>query len=98
MSTDDLATESVAEAFSGPPDLDPNRVSGRHQIHLVDRLAVSPREAAQLLGVCPDVIYDLIRGEEIRSTKAGGRRLISVNELRRFLGEPPIGVAAASYG
>ena len=54
-------------------------------IPLPDRLAVSPREAAQLLGVSVPTIYELLSAGRIPSTKVGARRLISTAALRALL-------------
>ncbi len=62
-----------------------NRAHGRPQIP--DRLAVSPRAAAQQLGVGHDAIYTLLYQGRIRSVKLGRRRLIPVSELERFLAD-----------
>lgn len=50
-------------------------------------LAVSPRAAAQQLGVGHDAIYTLLYQGRIRSVKLGRRRLIPISELERFLVE-----------
>jgi excisionase family DNA binding protein len=70
------------------PDSDLNRAGRRHGIALPDRIAVSPREAARMLGLSHVSLYALLNAGEIRSVKAGGRRLIAVSELRRFVGDP----------
>jgi excisionase family DNA binding protein len=48
-------------------------------------LAVSPRRAAEYLGVGHDAIYQLLHQGRLRSVKLGRRRLIPVSELERFL-------------
>jgi len=55
---------------------------------LPTRLAYSPDEAAELLGLSRELLNDLIRSGEIRSTKAGRRRLISRHHIATFLGVP----------
>lgn len=50
-----------------------------------ERLAVSPEEAARLLGIGRTTLYRAIRRKEIRAIKIGGRRLVPVAELRRIL-------------
>lgn len=62
----------------------PNRSERRQGIALDARIAVSPREAAQLLGVSVPTIYSLLNSGELASRKVGARRLIAVDELRHF--------------
>lgn len=50
-------------------------------------LAVSPRRAAEYLGVGHDAIYQLLNQGRIRSVKLGRRRLIPLGELERFLSD-----------
>jgi excisionase family DNA binding protein len=52
------------------------------------RLAFSPDEAADLLGLSRELLNDLIRRGELQSTKAGRRRIISRYHLASFLGVP----------
>jgi excisionase family DNA binding protein len=54
------------------------------------RLAYSVDEAAAVLGVARETIYELIRSGELRSRKAGSRRIIGRHHLLEFLdgGEP----------
>jgi excisionase family DNA binding protein len=56
-------------------------------IHVLARLAVSPREAAKYLGVGHDAIYQLLNQGRVRSVKLGRRRLIPMSELERFLAD-----------
>jgi len=52
------------------------------------RLAYSPAEAEQLLGIGHSLLYELIGSGKLRSIKVGGRRLIpasAIDEL--FKGE-----------
>ncbi len=51
-------------------------------------LAYRPNEAARLLGVGRDTVFDLLRTGELRGFKLGHRmRLISAEELERFVRE-----------
>ena len=50
------------------------------------RLAYSPEEAAELLGISRELIHDLLRTGQLGSVKAGRRRLISKRHLEEFLG------------
>jgi len=61
-----------------------------HECHvLATRLAYSPDEAAELLGISRELIHDLVRTGQLRSVKAGRRRLIGKHHLEAFLaGEP----------
>jgi excisionase family DNA binding protein len=49
------------------------------------RLAFSPDEVAAALGISRELVHDLIRTGELRSVKAGRRRLISRQHLNKFL-------------
>jgi excisionase family DNA binding protein len=50
-----------------------------------DRLAYSPDEAAELLGISTELVHDLLRTGELGSVKAGRRRLIGKHHLEDFL-------------
>jgi excisionase family DNA binding protein len=49
------------------------------------RRSVRPAEAAELLGVCRDTVYVLMRSGRLRSVKAGRARLIPVAAIEEFL-------------
>ena len=51
------------------------------------KIAVSPQQAAELLGVSRTTIYELIRAESFPSFKCGNRRLISVKDLELWVHE-----------
>jgi excisionase family DNA binding protein len=51
----------------------------------VERLAYSPDEAAELLGISRELVHDLLRTGQLGSVKAGRRRLISKRYLEAFL-------------
>jgi excisionase family DNA binding protein len=56
---------------------------------LAGRLAYSPDEAAELLGISKELVHDLLRTGQLGSRKAGRRRLIGKHHLEAFLaGEP----------
>jgi len=57
--------------------LEQNTVAGR--------LAYSPDEAAELLGISRELIHDLLRTGQLGSVKAGRRRLISMHHIEAFL-------------
>ena len=50
-----------------------------------ERLAYSVDEAAAVLGVARETIYELIRTGQLRSRKAGSRRIIGKHHLLAFL-------------
>lgn len=49
------------------------------------KLAYSPAEAAEVLGVCPDTIYRLLRRGKLRASSALRTKLIPRSEIERFL-------------
>ena len=49
------------------------------------RLAFSPEEAAELLGISRELLFDLLRTGQLKSVKAGRRRLISRANIDAFL-------------
>jgi excisionase family DNA binding protein len=51
----------------------------------VHRLAYSPEEAADLLGISRELVHDLLRTGQLGSVKAGRRRLIGRHHLEEFL-------------
>lgn len=51
------------------------------------RKCVRPAEAAELLGVCRDTVYVLLRSGRLRSIKAGRARLIPITAIDEFLSE-----------
>lgn len=53
------------------------------------RLAYSPDEAAELLGISRELVHDLLRTGQLRSVKAGRRRLIAKHHLESFLDGGP---------
>jgi excisionase family DNA binding protein len=50
-----------------------------------ERLAYSVDEAAEVIGVSRDHIYDLLRTGLLRSVKSGRRRLITKGQLEAYL-------------
>ena len=51
-----------------------------------DRLAVSVKEAAQIIGIGRTRLYELLNSGELPSIRIGFRRLIKIEALRDFLG------------
>ena len=54
-----------------------------------ERLAYSPDEAAELLGISRELVHDLLRTGQLGSVKAGRRRLIAKHHLEAFLAGDP---------
>jgi excisionase family DNA binding protein len=50
-----------------------------------ERLAYSPDETAELLGISTELVHDLLRTGQLGSVKAGRRRLIGKHHLKEFL-------------
>lgn len=59
------------------------------QSHLAEPLAVSPEEAARLIGIGLNTMYRALRRGDIPSVKVGSRILVSVRALQAFLGPQP---------
>jgi excisionase family DNA binding protein len=55
------------------------------QKKVIERLAYSPDEVAELLGISRELVHDLLRTGQLRSVKAGRRRLINRRHLDAFL-------------
>ncbi len=52
----------------------------------VDRIAVSPTEAAALLGVSRPTVYQILNRDDCRAAfKVGTRTLVSVSALREWV-------------
>ena len=58
---------------------------GSLQVDPSCRLAFSSEEVAALLGISVELVKDLIRSGELKSSKAGRRRLISRRSIDDFL-------------
>ena len=56
---------------------------------ITERLAYSPDEAAELLGISRELVHDLLRTGQLGSVKAGRRRLIGKHHLETFLAGGP---------
>ena len=54
----------------------------------MEPLAVSPDEAALLLGLKRTKVYELLADGTLRSLKVGRRRLIPTDALREFINPP----------
>jgi excisionase family DNA binding protein len=63
----------------------------------VQRVAVSPAEAALMLGISRAALYQLLMSGELRSVKVGGRRLVSVAAIVALIdGEASVTEAGAA--
>ena len=51
----------------------------------VEKLLLSPEEAAEVLGITRSTIYDLIRMRVLTSVKIGRRRLIPTDACRELV-------------
>lgn len=52
-------------------------------------IAVSPEEAARLIGIGLNTMYRALRRGDIPSVKVGSRIIVSVRALQAFLGPQP---------
>ena len=62
---------------------------------IMERIAVSVTEAAEMLGMCPKKVYQLTRQEDFPAFKAGNRTVISVEGLREWVRRKATGEGAA---
>ena len=67
-----------------------SRPIAKPSVDLNTRLALAPEEAAQALGLCLTRMYALMKSGQVTARKVGGRTLIEVSELRRFLEAQPV--------
>lgn len=51
----------------------------------MEKLLLSPEEAAEVLGVARSTVYDLIRMRVLTSVKIGRRRLVPVTACRELV-------------
>ena len=56
-------------------------------VYAPEPLMVKPLDAARLIGVGKNVLYQLLASGSIRSIKLGHSRLVPVSELRRWIAE-----------
>lgn len=52
---------------------------------MAEKIAITVKEAAALLGVSPPLVYELINREDFPSFKVGKRRLISRAGLEKWV-------------
>lgn len=60
-------------------------VTPREQLARAQVCSVRPATAAEMLGVCRDTIYVLMRSGRLRSVKVGRARLIPLAAIGEFL-------------
>lgn len=53
----------------------------------IKRIAVSPAEAALMLGISRSKVYELMEAGQLRNIKLGGRRLIPVSAINQLFTE-----------
>ena len=82
----ELRTREIARLASGVRDelLAIMREMFEHNA-FAERLAYSPDETAELLGISRELVHDLLRTGQLGSVKAGRRRLIGKHHLEAFL-------------
>ena len=51
----------------------------------MEKLLYRPKEAAAVLGISRDKLYDLIRAGRLRSVKDGGARFITADALTAYV-------------
>ena len=78
---DEKPPAPVARVRAGEMSLEPG--------HSAERLAYSVDEAADLIGLSRDLLYDEMRRGNLRYRKVGRRRLITRQHLEEFLGLVP---------
>lgn len=57
----------------------------REQLARAQVCSVRPATAAEMLGVCRDTVYELMRAGQLRSVRVGRARLIPLAALQEFL-------------
>ena len=62
---------------------------------IMERIAVSVAEAAEMLGMCPKTVYQLTRRADFPAFKAGNRTVISVEGLQEWVRRQATGQGAA---
>src|SRR5262249_12266282 len=70
---------TIALRATKPEPLDPEGQPA------MERLLYRPKEAAQVLGISRDKLYDLLRTGRLPSVKDGGARFITADALRAYV-------------
>lgn len=58
----------------------------RPKIPPKERMALGINDAANVLGVCPNTIRNLIKGDKLPSVKVGRLRMVRTADLQKLLG------------
>lgn len=66
-----------------------------HRSKSLDRLALSPEQVAQALGISVFTLYKLLHAGRIRHVRVGRRILIPIAALEAFLNGEEVGNAAS---
>ena len=61
------------------------RMSELRPVETVPRLALSPKEAAEAIGVGRTMVYDLLASGRLRSLRVGRRRIVTLEALQAFI-------------
>ena len=56
----------------------------------MDKLAHSPEESAQILGICRTKIFQEIRAGRLRARKVGKRTILLADDLREYARNLPV--------
>jgi excisionase family DNA binding protein len=89
----------VSPPVDGKPDA-PAESSHQSGEMLMDKLLLTPREAAEVLSVSRSKLYQLLAAGELQSVRIDGCRRVAASELRRYVERlgaeqgPPADVAA----
>jgi excisionase family DNA binding protein len=67
------------------PELEGSPNQTKTETTALPKLAYSPEEAAQVLGICRDTVYRLLKRGLIKSSSALRHKLIPHVEIERFL-------------
>ena len=62
---------------------------------IMERIAVSVTEAAEMMGMCPKSVYRLTKRADFPAFKAGNRTVISVEGLQEWVRRQATGEGAA---
>jgi excisionase family DNA binding protein len=73
------------EATAGLAADEVGSATPREQLTRAEVCSVRPATAAEMLGVCRDTVYELMRAGQLRSVRVGRARLIPLAALQEFL-------------
>jgi excisionase family DNA binding protein len=80
-------TSKTTEATAGLPGYEVRSTTTREQLARAQLCSVRPAKAAEMLGVCRDTVYELMRSGRLRSVKVGRARLIPLAAIGQFLAD-----------